>query len=104
MARQAQQHRVDAADCLPGGGRVVLRNVTDEIVVLAGGVAEDADLTRGDRNQPEDHLHQRCLARAVGSDDGHDAARWNVEGALRPDRPSVSDRAGVAKRQRDLPG
>jgi len=80
-AGQAQGDHVACAQCAAGGGGVVLGDVGDR-VGLTRQLSEDPHRAARYRQQPEQHLQQGGLARAVRADHRGESAGGDGEGAL----------------------
>ena len=69
-AVEPEPHEVDPADPGRGVEAVALGEVADRAARLGRRAAEHGDRARLERDQPEDHPHQRRLAGAVGPEHG----------------------------------
>ena len=102
IADQSQQHCVGSANSLAGPGRVVLRYVSDPVVVLTRFLVEHQQFAGCGGVQAQDHLKQGRLPRTIGTDHRHNASGGHVEGGLRPDQPAAALGADIGERKGDV--
>ena len=84
--------------------RLLLRDVADVRAAPPRFPAGDPHLARGQRLEPEQHAHQRGLARPVGAEDRDELAGLDVEVEAAPERPLPERQPGAAEADRGRDG
>ncbi len=64
---------------------MLLRDITDRGVATPGGRPEHLDGAGGERAEAKDDPQERCLARAVRAEDGHERPALDGHGQVAPD-------------------
>ena len=96
MAVQPESHDIDAAHPQPGIEAAPLRQIADVPVRTAGRLAKDPDLAAGERQKPEDDLHQRRLADSVRTEHSEELSAADLRADAAPDQAIATPGRGVA--------
>ena len=100
LAVDAELDQVAAADRQVGVEDALLGDVAGLGAAVSWRPSVDGDRAGRQREQPEQHLQQRALARPVGPEDGQAPTRCHVQVQLLPDHMVAEPHRGAAQRDR----